>query len=159
MAAKRKSWTQKWSEAKAKQDLPKVIDCGESGERFLVPGPAEIEEIVSTIPKGSVIGMDEIARRLSSRHGVETCCPMTTGIFAWLMAYAACETQGLTVDIRSTDPVDPAKAHHGVPWWRVVKTGGILNPKYPGAPDLQKALLEMDGMRVEQKGMQLVVAR
>jgi alkylated DNA nucleotide flippase Atl1 len=159
MGAKRKSWTQKWAEAKAKGDLPKVFDCDRSGKKFVVPSPAEIEEISREVPKGQVITMAQVAERLAAKHGVEVCCPMTTGIFAWLMAWASCEAQGISADC--IDP--PAKSGisriaSGVPWWRLVKTGGELNPKYPGAPDLQRALLESEGRTVLAKGKKLVVA-
>lgn len=36
------------------------------------------------------------------------------------------------------------------PWWRVLKKGGFLNPKYPGGTDYQAALLEAEGVRVSQ---------
>jgi alkylated DNA nucleotide flippase Atl1 len=158
VAAKRKSWTQKWAEAKSKPDLPKVFDCDKSGKRFVVPGPAEIEEIVKGVPEGQVISMYQIADTLARRHSAETCCPMTTGIFAWLMAYASCEAAGMAVDCTVNGRMDAEAAHRGVPWWRVVKTGGELNPKYPGAPELQRALLESEGVKVEPKGKKLVVA-
>lgn len=158
MGAKRKTWTQKWAEAKAKPDLPKVFDCDKSGQRLVVPGPAEIEEIVKGIPKGKVMPMNEIADQLKARHHTDMCCPMTTGIFAWILAYASCETEGLSVEEDCGKGINPKSAHHGVPWWRVVKTGGELNPKYPGAPDLQKALLESEGHTVLAKGKKLVVA-
>lgn len=143
MAYKRKTWAQKWAEAVAKPDLPKVWDCPEANERFVVPNPAEVEEIVRRVPKGEVVTLSQIARELASKHGTDTCCPMTTGIFAWILAYAAAE-----------DQASPLAA---VPWWRVVKTKGELNAKYPGAPELQKSLLESEGRTVAQKGKRLFV--
>jgi alkylated DNA nucleotide flippase Atl1 len=141
MATKlKKSWTQKWDEAKAKGDLPKVFDCEKSGMRFSVPGPAEVEEIVRRTTPGQVLTSGQIAEELAKKHGSEMCCPMTTGIFAWLMAQAAAEAKDDTL-----------------PWWRVVKAKGELNPKYPGAPELQKALLESEGRTVVAKGKRVLV--
>ena len=39
-----------------------------------------------------------------------------------------------------------------VPWWRVLKTSGELNPKYPGEGAVQRAKLEAEGHCVEAKG-------
>jgi len=140
MAYKRKSWSQKWEEAVAKPDLPKVIDCPEAGTRFVVPNPAEVEAIVKDIPKGKVLTMAEIAEKIAAKHGVPSCCPMTTGIFAWILAH------------KEVDAGDSTS-----PWWRVVKKGGELNLKYPGAPELQKELLESEGHWVERKGSRWIV--
>lgn len=158
MAAKRKTWTQKWSEAKAKPDLPKVFDCDKTHMRWVVPGPAEIEAIVNDIPEGAVLPLNEIATKLKARHKTDVCCPMTTGIFTWILAYASCEAQGLDVEKDFGEGIDPSAAHKGVPWWRVVKTGGELNPKFPGGGALQKALLESEGRTVVAKGKKLLVA-
>jgi alkylated DNA nucleotide flippase Atl1 len=140
MAYKPKTWTQKWAEAKAKPERPKVLDCPEMGERFVVPGPAEIEAIVRAVPKGRILSMPELTGQIAKKHGVATCCPMTTGIFVWIMAHAAEES-----------------GKGDIPWWRVVKKGGELNPKYPGAPDLQKGLLESEGHRVEVRGKRVIL--
>lgn len=153
-----KSWTQKWADAKAKTDLPKVFDCDKTHMKWVVPGPAEVEEIVKTIPSGEVMPLNEIAAQIKEKHKTEMCCPMTTGIFTWLLSYASCEAEGLDMAEDCGKGIDPKLAHQGVPWWRVVKTGGELNPKYPGAPELQKALLESEGIKVVAKGKKLVVA-
>lgn len=34
------------------------------------------------------------------------------------------------------------------PWWRVLRKGGFLNPKYPGGTDRQAELLAAEGVRV-----------
>ena len=38
--------------------------------------------------------------------------------------------------------------HELAPWWRVLKTGGFLNPKFPGGTDRQAELLAGEGIRV-----------
>ncbi len=43
------------------------------------------------------------------------------------------------------------------PWWRTLKTGGELNPKFPGGPDRQRALLEAEGHTIVQRGRKLFV--
>jgi len=38
-----------------------------------------------------------------------------------------------------------------------LKTGGVINPKYPGGVERQKKLLEKEGHKVVQKGKKYVV--
>ena len=68
---------------------------------------------------------------------------MTTGIFAWIAAHAAEEA-----------------AKEGkkniTPYWRTLKTGGVINQKYPGGAEAQKKLLEKEGHKVIQKGKRYV---
>ena len=72
-------------------------------------------------------------------------CPLTTGIFAWLAAHAAEEAA--------------AEGKKGItPYWRTLKSGGELNPKYPGGIKAQKARLEAEGHTIRRKGKRYVVA-
>jgi len=64
---------------------------------------------------------------------------LTTGIFVMLVAHAAEETK------------------NDVPYWRTLKTGGIINEKYPGGINYQKKLLEREGHKVIQKGKKFIV--
>jgi len=43
------------------------------------------------------------------------------------------------------------------PYWRTLKTGGFLNPKYPGGIMNHKKLLEEEGHTVVQKGRGYIV--
>lgn len=140
MAAKKKTWVQKWEDAKAKPNLPSTFRCEKSGMNISIPSPEEVEEMVRGIPSGSVKTSGEIAAELTKKHGSDMCCPLTTGIFAWLLAYAAHEMDD-----------------GSIPWWRVVKAKGEINPKFPSAPELQKGLLESEGLKVFQKGKKTFV--
>ena len=82
---------------------------------------------------------------LASKHGTTIACPITTGIFAWIAAQAAAEAeqQGKT---RFT------------PYWRTLKTGGELNPKYPGGIANLRRRLQAEGHRVIQRGKRWFVA-
>ena len=42
--------------------------------------------------------------------------------------------------------------HLNVPYWRTLKSDGLLNEKYPGGAEAHKALLEKEGFKVFQKG-------
>jgi len=81
---------------------------------------------------------------LAKKHKATIGCPITTGIFARIAAEAAQEQkqQGKT---------------NITPYWRTLKVGGVINPKYPGGAEGQKKLLEKEGHEVVQKGKKYVV--
>jgi hypothetical protein len=148
MAAKKKTWREKLTDNK---DLPKVgLITGGMTRRWgsgtmVIPAPCEVDELMRKVPKGKLITINEIRATLAKKHRATMSCPITTGIFAWIAAHAAAEA-----------------AEDGVkrvtPYWRTLKTGGELNPKYPGGiPDL-KDRLEAEGHRIVKKGKRYLVA-
>jgi hypothetical protein len=84
-------------------------------------------------------------RCLARRHHATITCPITTGIFAWIAAHAAAEAEAEGWE-RTT------------PYWRTLKTGGELNPKYPGGARGLKRRLTAEGHRVVQRGKRFFVA-
>jgi len=141
----RKSWRQKLAAAKAKPDLPKRWFCEKAGQMFVVPSPDEVEQIICRVPRGRLITMQQIGGMLCRMHKVDVACPMTTGIMAWLIAHAAEEAAG-------------EGAKRVPPWWRVLKTGAQLNPRYPGNGRTQQEKLEAEGHRIVARGKTLRVA-
>lgn len=144
---KRKSWSEKLKDSKG---LPKVEKITEKMSKrwgtgtMVIPAPMEVDEMMRKVPEGKLITINEIRAALAKKHGTTICCPMTTGIFAWIAANAAEEQrQSGEKDI--------------TPYWRTLKTGGVLNPKYPGGVERQKPLLEKEGHRVIQKGKNYIV--
>lgn len=111
---------------------------------IVIPAPVEVDEIMKRVPKGKLITINEIRSTLAKRHGATIGCPMTTGIFAMIAAHAACEElrEGKT-DV--------------TPYWRTLKSGGEINPEYPGGIEDQKARLESEGYRIIQKGKKYLV--
>ncbi len=97
------------------------------------------------VPEGKLITINEIREALAKKHNATIGCPMTTGIFAWVAAHAA-EEQRQQGEKNIT------------PYWRTLKTGGVINVKYPGGVEGQKKLLEKEGHQVIQKGKKHVVA-
>jgi alkylated DNA nucleotide flippase Atl1 len=69
---------------------------------------------------------------------------MTTGIFSWIAAHAAEEQQ-----LKGEKDITP--------YWRTLKTGGLLNEKYPGGVEAQKKKLEAEGHTVVQTGKNFFV--
>ena len=110
----------------------------------VIPAPIEVDQLMRKVPKGKLTTINEIRSALATRHKATIGCPMTTGIFAWIAAHAAEEQkqQGSTTI---------------TPYWRTLKTGGIINEKYPGGAEAQKLLLEQEGHSVIKKGKNYLV--
>ena len=110
----------------------------------VIPAPMEVDEMMRRVPKGKIITINEIRATLARKHKATIGCPITTGIFAWVAANAAEEQR--------------QKGKSSItPYWRTLKTGGIINPKYPGGVEAQKKLLEKEGHKVVQKGKRHIV--
>jgi alkylated DNA nucleotide flippase Atl1 len=146
--AKRKTWRDKLADDK---DLPKVVKItGKMTSRWgkgtvVVPAPREVDAIMRKVPEGRLITINEIRQLVAKKHKATIGCPITTGIFAWIAAHAAEEAAAAG----ETDVT---------PYWRTLKTGGELNPKYPGGIPRLKSLLEAEGHKVVAKGKRHVVA-
>ena len=135
---------------KDNKGLPKVERITEKMSKrwgtgtVVIPAPREVDEIMKNVPEGKLTTINEIRAFLAKRHGATIGCPITTGIFAWIAANAAEE-----------------KRQQGekeiTPYWRTLKTGGVINEKYPGGVEAQKKLLEKEGHMVVQKGEKYVV--
>jgi len=145
---KRKSWSEKLKESKG---LPKVEEItGKMSKRWgtgtvVIPAPMEVDEIMRKVPEGKLTTINEIRAALAKKHGATIGCPITTGIFAWVAANA-------TEEQRQRGEKDIT------PYWRTLKTGGVINEKYPGGAEAQKRLLEKEGHKVVQKGKNYIVA-
>jgi alkylated DNA nucleotide flippase Atl1 len=131
-------------------DLPRVetIPPGMAKQwgtgTIVIPAPKEVDEIMRSVRKGKLITVNQIREAVARRHGATIGCPMTTGILARIAAGAAGE--------------DEAEGKKRVtPYWRTLKAGGELNPKYPGGVEGQKERLEAEGHTVVAKGKKTVV--
>lgn len=143
----RKSWREKLEDSK---DLPKVVAIGERmSQRWgtgtcVIPAPQEVDDLMRKVPKGRLITINEIRAALAQMHEASIGCPMTTGIFAWIAAHAAEE--------------DAAAGKKRItPYWRTLKSGGELNPRYPGGVPNLKQRLEAEGHTIIQKGKRFFV--
>lgn len=139
MAKACKSWREKLADSK---DLPKVEKItGKMSQRwgtgtFVIPAPVEVDGIMKKVPEGKLITINQIREALARKHGASIGCPLTTGIFAWVAANAAEEAA--------------AEGEKDItPYWRTIKTGGELNPKYPGGVEAQSAHLKEEGHTIE----------
>ena len=109
---------------------------------LLIPSPAEIEGIVKKIPKGKLLLSDDIRAFLANKYKAEWTCPLCTGIFFRIVAEAA-------EDEKAEGRKEIA------PYWRVLKTGGKLNEKFPGGIENHASLLKAEGFTlIPGKGKQ-----
>ena len=144
---KTKSWREKLNDSKG---LPKVEKIeGEMSMRWgkgtvAIPAPIEVNGFMAKVPEGKVTTINEIREAVAKKHKATIGCPITSGIFAWISAYAAEE-----------DRADKKKDI--TPWWRTLKSDGQLNEKYPGGIQKQKRLLEKEGQTIIKKGKKYLV--
>ena len=143
----KKSCREKLADAK---DLPKVVTITPGMRKqwgtgtVVIPAPAEVDEIMKRVPKGKLITINHIREILARRHGATIGCPITTGLFARIAAGAAEE--------------DEAQGKKRItPYWRILKVGGELNPRYPRGIEGQKERLKEEGHKIISRGNRFFV--
>jgi hypothetical protein len=143
----KRSFTEKLQDDK---DLPKVEPIASEHEgrwgkgTMLIAAPREVDALMCQVRRGELTTLDEVRRALAARHRATTTCPLTTGIFANLAAHAA-EEQAAAGKQRVT------------PYWRTLKAGGELNPKFPGGVEVLRSRLVAEGHVVAARGKRLFV--
>jgi hypothetical protein len=144
----KKTWREKLADDK---DLPKVGEAtgkltkrwGEG--RFVIPAPREVDALMKQVPRGHVVTINELRAALARKHKTDFACPITTGIFSWIAANAAAE--------------DEAEGKKRItPFWRTLKSGGEVNPKYPGGCEAVARRLRAEGHKITPKGRRRLVA-
>jgi len=143
----KKSWREKLNDSKG---LPKVINItGKMSKRWgtgtcAIPSPKEVDTIMKKIPKGKLTTINNIREMIAKKHYATIGCPIVTGISAMIAAHAAVD--------------DEKEGKRSVtPYWRTLKLGGELNPKYPGGIHDQRERLKSEGHKIIQKGKKYTV--
>lgn len=147
MAIRKKTWTEKLNDNK---DLPKIEALKGKQElkwgkgTMVIPAPMEVDAIMKKIPEGRLITINQIRSIVARKHNATIGCPITTGIFAWIASHAAEEEERKgKADI--------------TPWWRTLKSDGLLNENYPGGMEIQKKRLRREGHSFVRKGQHFMV--
>lgn len=124
------------------KDMPKIqIVTDEKtiakygGDKMYFAPPIDYDRVMRQVPEGKLTTVGDIRELFAKAAGADFTEPMTAGIFVSIVAWASFQRQ-----------------EDKTPWWRTLKNGGELNPKYPGGAEEQKRLLEAEGHRVMQKG-------
>ena len=132
-----KSWRQKMDNP----NLPKVVAVPPKMQKrfgngtMLLPSPREVDALIRTVRRRSVITVSQIRETLAQRYGADVTCPLVTGMFVRIAAEAAEEDASAGKTIIT-------------PYWRVVKDDGSLNPKFPGGAERQAERLRDEGHRI-----------
>ena len=141
MSYQRKTWQEKLADSKGHPTVFRITE--KQSKRWgsgtcVIPAPMDVNDLMRRVPKGKLTTIDEMRKVLARRHGTTIACPITTGIFSWIAAHAAAEAEAQGIQ-RVT------------PYWRTLKAGGELNPKYPGGVAALKRRLVAEGHNVVQK--------
>lgn len=128
---------------RAAGDLPKIEDLSDrpeyaarvGGSKMYIAAPLQYHALMARVPEGQVVTTDALRRYLARAAGADVTCPLTAGIFINICAHASQE-----------------RAEDKIPYWRTLKTGGVLNEKYPGGAEEQAFHLRAEGHEIEEQG-------
>lgn len=155
----KKTWIQKLED---KETFPKVLKLEKSfpcyngvhkmganeGDPIVLVNASEIMPLMNKVPKGKVVTIREICKKIARNHKVKGCCSLTTGII--IMTVANAVEEAIAQGDRS--------ALTRIPYWRTLKADGFLNEKYPGGLEGQKKRLEKEGHSVVARGKKFQVS-
>lgn len=96
--------------------------------------PEEYQKVISQVPFGKVITLEKIREHFIQIYGKNSVTVFTSGIFVLISAWN--------------------DQQNSLPYWRVLKSNGELNAKYPNGILAQKQKLESEGHTIIQKGRQ-----
>ncbi|MCX6009689.1 MAG: MGMT family protein [Chloroflexi bacterium] len=140
MPKTRKTWRQKLEEEHPEHgkvvDIPPKMQNRFGTGKMLIPKPLDINALINKIPKGKLVTVTQIREKLAKDAHANCSCPMTTGIFLRIVAEVAEE------DLRSGK-------REVTSYWRVLKSDGSLNEKFPGGAQAQAARLKKEGHSIE----------
>ena len=138
----RRSWREKLADSKGLPRVEKVtprLKPRWGTGTFVIPAPLEVDALMRRVPSGKITTINELRAALAKKHRANFGCPITTGIFAWIAANAAEEAAAAgEVDV--------------TPYWRTLKSGGQLNPKYPGGIAAARKRLRAEGHHIFKRG-------
>lgn len=105
------------------------------GTRMFFAPPMDYDRMMRKIPAGKLTTVGELRAYFAKHNDADFTEPITAGVFVSIAAWASFQ--------RAEDPT---------PYWRTLKAGGELNPKYPGGVEAQREKLETEGHVIIQKG-------
>lgn len=105
------------------------------GDRMYFAPPIDYDRAMRRVPRGMVTTVGEIRAFFAREAGADFTEPITAGVFVSIAAWASFQRQA-----------------DEIPYWRTLKAGGELNPKYPGGVEAQREKLEAEGHTVIRRG-------
>ena len=124
--------------------IPKKLHKSWGIGKFVMPSPLEVNSLMKKVSKGKLTTINQLRGILAKKYKTTTACPIVTGIFVIIAARAA-EEELKEGKKRVT------------PYWRTIKSNGIINEKYPGGIAAQKKILKQEGHIILSKGKNYIV--
>lgn len=125
------------------KDMPKIQIVSDEkvikkygGTRMFFAPPLYYDKLMKKVPSGKLLTIGQMREYFAKHNSADFTDPMTAGIFVNIAAWASYQ--------RNEDIT---------PYWRILKSDGELNVKYPEAIELQKRLLEAEGHTIISKGI------
>ena len=124
--------------------IPKKLHKSWGVGKFVMPSPLEVNSLMKKVSKGKLTTINQLRGILAKKYKTTTACPIVTGIFVIIAARAA--EEGLKEGRKRVTP-----------YWRTIKSNGIINEKYPGGIAAQKKILKQEGHIILSKGKNYIV--
>jgi len=130
-----------WRQKLERQQEPKIVDIpvrmrSRFGKgRMVIPRPLDVDALIRRVPEGKLVTVLHLREELARRSQVDVACPLCTGIFVRIAAEAAEEERRAGKKVVT-------------PYWRVLRSDGSLQPKFPGGPNAQRRMLSGEGHKV-----------
>ena len=124
--------------------IPKKLHKSWGIGKFVMPSPLEVNSLMKKVSKGKLTTINQLRGILAKKYKTTTACPIVTGIFVIIAARAAAEE------------LKEGKKRV-TPYWRTIKSNGIINEKYPGGIAAQKKILKQEGHIILSKGKNYIV--
>ena len=126
----------------ARRDMPKIQKntdpkaiAAYGGDRMYFAPPIDYDRAMRRVPFGKLLTVGDMRRNHDRPRRAVFTDPLTAGLFVSIAAWASAQRAG-----------------DETPYWRTLKAGGELNPKYPGGVQAQRERLEAEGHTVLRKG-------
>src|SRR5437899_2853525 len=96
-----------WREKMERPQGPKLVPVPPKMSRFgkgmmLIPTPKLVDSLIRRVPRGKLITVGMIRKKLAAEYGADVTCPLTTGIFIGIAAEAAEEARKVRNALRLT---------------------------------------------------------
>ena len=124
--------------------IPKKLHKSWGIGKFVMPSPLEVNSLMKKVSKGKLTTINQLRGILAKKYKTTTACPIVTGIFVIIAARAA------------EEELKEGKKKV-TPYWRTIKSNGIINEKYPGGIAAQKKILKQEGHVILSKGKNYIV--
>ena len=135
--SRRKTWTEKLDNGR-KAEVVRIARSYAglpAGSDVLIPTPREVQAAVRKIPAGKFVAPEQLRAKPASKHGVETACPLVTGIFLRIIGEAAWEQMQAGADPEEITP-----------FWRVVAADSTLAKKLSCGPSFVRKMQRAEGI-------------